>query len=371
MSCITLWKNVGNVSIHPFVCARYDLPPPSVHPYLHTCTYELFTYLTGRRKGKRESRNESFFFHSYLDARSLTHRSHIFSFPFPCVLPLLFQENANVVAMVSRKRNQGKARKAKAKAKKELEERENNHQATNGPHQQSLALAAQMQRLQVGRHDTTKCMHGFFGEFDYICTKFVFAFRGAYSDATRGGTAFLTSLKMAECATSVEFAEVWNDCTKMELVMSFYLYNGTQHLLDRNNRDSARECAIFARYFEQYIAVELHQTQATMNCPKICEMTICADEHTLVKFFRTRITCSCLDEKYHEVKSVTKIAFCWNPKCNIPNGQVQRSETMYCSGCRGVTYCSRGCQKADWKKHKEICNEDAAIKSEFDAKKQP
>ena len=47
-----------------------------------------------------------------------------------------------------------------------------------------------------------------------------------------------------------------------------------------------RESAVLARYFEEYIAVELHKTQALMNFPKIVELYLDADEHTLVKFFR-------------------------------------------------------------------------------------
>lgn len=35
-----------------------------------------------------------------------------------------------------------------------------------------------------------------------------------------------------------------------------------------------------------------------------------ADEHTLVEYFATRIPCSCLDEKYEQVKSITKTGIC-------------------------------------------------------------
>jgi hypothetical protein len=167
-----------------------------------------------------------------------------------------------------------------------------------------------------------------------------------------------------------EFADVWKDSAKMELAISHLLHLGVENILKGYSKDHSRDFAMYARYFEQYIAVELHQTQATMNCPKIGEMTLRDDEHTLVKFFRTRIPCSCLDEKYHEVKHITKMGFCYNPKCNIPARQIERSKTMYCSRCRSVTYCSQGCQKANWKEHKKFCDHRVAKKAEFEAQHQ-
>ena len=91
--------------------------------------------------------------------------------------------------------------------------------------------------------------------------------------------------------------------------------------------------------------------------------------HTLVKYFRKRIPCSCLDGKYDEVKAITKLGFCFNPECNFEmSGELERSKTMYCSRCRCATYCSRECQKADWARHKSYCDKDAAERAEFDAK---
>jgi hypothetical protein len=145
--------------------------------------------------------------------------------------------------------------------------------------------------------------------------------------------------------------------------------DGTQHILEGYN-DVAHDNAYFARYIQQSTAVELHKTQALINWPKIENLTIRDDEHTLVKFFWRRIPCSCLDEKYEEVKHITKIGTCYNPQCKFPGGKLERRKTMYCSRSRLVTYCSRGCQKADWSTHKSYCDNNAAIKAEFDAKHQ-
>uniref|UniRef100_A0A7S0XNF9 MYND-type domain-containing protein n=1 Tax=Skeletonema marinoi TaxID=267567 RepID=A0A7S0XNF9_9STRA len=157
----------------------------------------------------------------------------------------------------------------------------------------------------------------------------------------------------------------------MEIAISILLSMGTQRILE-GNYDSARNFALFARYLEQCTAVGLKQTQALVNWPKIEQVSNPLEMHMLVKFFRRRIPCKCLDKKYKEVKDTAKLGFCYNPECTItiPNGQVERSKTFYCSRCRNVTYCSRDCQKADSTIHKHECDKFVAEIAKFEAKKQ-
>jgi len=68
----------------------------------------------------------------------------------------------------------------------------------------------------------------------------------------------------------------------------------------------ASKYAALASYFEQYMEVDFLNTRACLNWPKIREL-YAADEHTLVSFLKKRIPCSCLDEKYEQVKSISKI----------------------------------------------------------------
>eukprot|EP00984_Skeletonema_dohrnii_P025434 scaffold14600_cov150-Skeletonema_dohrnii-CCMP3373.AAC.2 len=271
---------------------------------------------------------------------------------------------------MGRKRNQGKARKAaKVKAREEAEEvRGNDKQATN----LEQSLTAQMSNnnnAPTAGNDTIKmtCRHGFKIFDSAVSLQFATAFREAFYESAKGGGAgILSCLKAAEYATKDKFADVWNDSTKMEIAMSYFLFNGTRNILEGSN-DVAKDCAVFARSIEQYIAVKLHQTRALVNFPKLNEIYNPSDVHTLVKFFRKRIPCSCLDAKYDEVKNITKMGMCYNQECSIPNGIVERSKTMYCSRCRCVTYCSPECQKAHWAQHKPICDNKAAIKAKFDA----
>ena len=171
----------------------------------------------------------------------------------------------------------------------------------------------------------------------------------------------------AKNATWDEYADMWEDSTKLEIVISYLLCEGTEAFLSDKSHDRSRICATIARYFEQHIAVVLKQTQALPNWPKL-EDTYKADEHTLVNFFRRRIPCCCLGEKYEDVKLIPKMGWCYSKQCSIPDKRVERSETKYCSRCRNVTYCSRECQDADWSRHKPACDMFAAMKAEFDAR---
>eukprot|EP00984_Skeletonema_dohrnii_P010148 scaffold3941_cov78-Skeletonema_dohrnii-CCMP3373.AAC.2 len=268
---------------------------------------------------------------------------------------------------MGRKRNQGKARKA-AKAKADNEEGLQKLQRSGLSHAKML-------------EDGTVhiCLHGA-GPFCYkgICHEFETAFREEFYDAAdRIGDSVSGCLMLAKNATMDEFAEVWNDCAQMEIAISCFLSEGAQHILE-GEYDHAREKAVFTRYLEQIVAIDLRKTQAMMNYPKINQLwridtmldTMRGDVHTLVKFFRKRIPCKCLDEKYEEVKSITKMGRCYNPECPIPCGYVERSKTFYCSRCRNETYCSRECQKACWTEHKQYCDKRAAIIAEFEAEQQ-
>ena len=272
---------------------------------------------------------------------------------------------------MGRKRNQGKARKAakaaKAKAKEEAEESRGSNSLTTTNEYGAAAVSSYI--LEPGS-EGEKCLHS----LDVISPpdvehpsgsfRFLHVFRDEFEDAIERTPEVTSSLVEARSATSVQFAEVWKDSTKMKMAISFFLGMGTQVLLG-GNYVAARQIATFARYFEQYIAVVLAQTQALVNWPKIVESYF-SDEHTLVKFFRHRIPCrSCLDEKYEEVKHVTKLGCCWNPQCSR---EVERSNTKYCSRCRSVVYCSRECQVAHWTTHKPECDIDCAIIARFEAK---
>ena len=268
--------------------------------------------------------------------------------------------------MMGRKRNQGKARKAakEAKSTEAMEVRENNDNQAAAS-EQPLS-ATQMRQSQSGEK---KCTHGFdlYNDLSTDMAQFINAFRKSVVEADESGDrSFLQCLLAAHNVTLAEFADVWCDSAKLAIAISCLLCLGTQAILD-NKCDHARLRAVFARYFEQHIAVELKRSQALVNWPKIIE-THHADLHTLVKFYRHRIPCSCLDEKYQEVKHIAKKGCCYNAKCSTQVNRVERSKTKYCSRCRNAVYCSRECHVEVWTEHKPDCDNDATIIANFEAK---
>jgi hypothetical protein len=152
--------------------------------------------------------------------------------------------------------------------------------------------------------------------------------------------------RMAYEATMLRFPDIWGDFSQMEKVISDLLSAATLHTL-LNDTDGAHNDAGLAYYFE-----------------KIFEMRV-ADEHTLVSYLKSRIPCSCLDEKYKEVRSVEKMGFCWNPDC--PSPRVERSATLCCARCRRTNYCSKDCQKAHWQRHKIDCIKFSCLQAAFDS----
>jgi len=281
--------------------------------------------------------------------------------------------------MPSRKKAKGQARKA-AKVKNEAAEKARELEELIRDLEQ-----AQIQWLQISNAQRQRsvfsciCMHRFdpFPNGD-ICSKFIRAFVHDYYCAflCTVRKAFIIerevigSLMKARDGTKDEYSEVWNSADKMKQVISYFLHNGTMNILANENNDTARDSAMLARFFEQWLKVKVHKSQACIHWLKLIVTIHCKDKHSLVKYFWRRTRCSCLDGRYKEVKSMPKKGMCLNLQCSHPNRTVERCELRCCSRCRGATYCSRECQAADWALHKEFCDEVVTAKAEFDASQQ-
>lgn len=156
----------------------------------------------------------------------------------------------------------------------------------------SDSLDQQMQRLQIG---SGTCRHGLILPFHAAseCEEFVATFNAAFSVA-QGSIS--DCFQAAIFATRKSHAEVWKDSEKMEWVVSALAAHATQCLLSGNTVDvaAAGVCTSFASFFEQWIALKLHNNQYAIDWNLIRDL-FNADERTLRCFLRERCTsCLCL-----------------------------------------------------------------------------
>ena len=281
--------------------------------------------------------------------------------------------------MPSKKKARGKARARRvANSRKATEE------------DAAVNVASQIQRLQIGNNNnqdededalledainlaaaekdeleaavkndvannSKNCRHGFVTfPRGHVCAAFILSYTQAFF-ADCESESLYDGFDNGYEVTKRKYAEVWNDADKMQLVISYFVCNGTKKILDGDS-DSDRGCydAMFVSFFEQWIAIAIQKTQASCHWSQMAEL-FKSDKHTLVSFFRKRIPCKCLDKRYKEVKSITKMGLCDNPSCSLPDRMGERSKMLYCTQCCVANYCSRECQKAAWPLHKQYC----------------
>jgi hypothetical protein len=269
--------------------------------------------------------------------------------------------------MASRKKAKGKARKA---AKVKTAE-EGANESIPWQQLQRLQLSKPLKKREA---DQKYCINGMCYHVPNVdvvaelapgstsrCKLFIDSFKDVFYPQMN--IDICAAHRMAYEATMLRFPDIWGDFSQMEKVISSLSSAATLHTL-LNDTDGSHNDAGLAYYFEEMLAVQKGE-KPSANFPKIFEMRV-ADEHTLVSYLKSRIPCSCLDDKYKEVKSVEKMGFCWNPDC--PSPRVERSATLCCARCRRTNYCSKECQIAHWQRHKIDCIKFSCLQSAFDSR---
>ncbi len=223
--------------------------------------------------------------------------------------------------------------------------------------EEAIKLAA-VEEQEIKVKEKENCTHGYNPSSRFqarYCEDFVKTFLESYYASTRGNSRIdrlnsATDAWKAAVTTSIRSTSLSRNVSNTERVNPYSLAEGTKFILDGKS-DDARLCAVLALVMKRADEGKMPDVQ------KMIEL-LDGDEHTLVQFFRKQIPCSCLDEKYKEVKSITKMGICYNEDCPLPGNMVVRSKMLRCTGCLNdyyMSYCSRECQEAHWPNHKEYC----------------
>ena len=191
--------------------------------------------------------------------------------------------------------------------------------------EEAIKLAA-VEEQEMKVEEKENCTHGYNPSSRIqkkVCENFLNLFRKSYhSKLTLRVHGNVASIAIEACKTALDsFLNVLakNGIKSNNHIMSFCLAEGTKNILDGKSHDAGL-CAVLA----------LCHMKRDPCLSKLVEL-IDGDEHTLVQFFRKQISCSCLDEKYKEVKS--KMGVCFNNKCPLPGHRAVRSKMLRCTGC--------------------------------------
>ena len=154
--------------------------------------------------------------------------------------------------------------------------------------------------------------------------------------------------------TFQKHSEVWNNGINREIVINILISIGTNFLLRED--EGANQTLVLAHAIlalENYTKTgdmfsAINGRGSAMKRRDICE----GNKRDLLKFYRKRISCSCLREMHLEArKTLPKVGECFHCR------QVfDRVSLMVCSRCRILQYCSRECQIAHWHEHKSTCD---------------
>ena len=251
--------------------------------------------------------------------------------------------------MPSRKRTKGKERKAKLK--------------------DSLSL-----------HNATKCRHGSEAiSTDHIVYRFVEQFevevRTVFnSNATSAAADRMykdTSIRYSPssiCEKVLErlkgdnqFHEIWSNDTNQQMTLQLLVSLGTNLLLKEETYMAEQKYSSFAASAVAFGTICLQHgfdkiDIGVNHMPPGRDRNFIRDFHSscfvsdTTRFFKNKIPCKCLKEKYAQIKHVPKFG-----QCKYCLATKLRKHLYLCEKCQFSHYCSVDCQRCDYPLHKQIC----------------
>ena len=247
--------------------------------------------------------------------------------------------------MVSRKRNKGRDRKAK-KAELEAEKIESNRVKVRIEWEGWARGYEIMSGMKV-----IQCIHGFATtliscENNHPVSRFLDTFFMNWSTMSS-----IPNLR----DTFTKHQEIWNDKIRRETAIDIFTVIGTNFLLSYKIYSASNYTATAIAALENYdgmgnIESSIKSRHFSTKLRDLCDdgSSVMRD---LLKFYRKRISCSCLKEMHLKSrKSLQKVGPCFG--CAK---EKRRDSLLVCGRCRVNQYCSKECQTAHWPDHCTEC----------------
>lgn len=186
------------------------------------------------------------------------------------------------------------------------------------------------------------------------CVDFVGAYRNANFPTQQCSAS--TGVDKAVCATFNSHPHVWNDDNARETIKRFIVGSVTKRL---QSDHGVSDNMIWRHQIDSYCVMNLEgsiRSEANGvirgDSESLRELRNVASgcERSLLRFYRKRIPCTCLDDMSSEAKKLPKMGV-----CNYCRESKEYKSLMDCSLCKQSHYCSRTCQELHWMEHKSLC----------------
>ena len=251
--------------------------------------------------------------------------------------------------MPSRKRNKGRARKAKAIKAKEIQSEPDAVVAEDDTRTLRVLrcwFTRRWQDVSICSHNCPPLPAAHVGKelLDAIVNKSHEACMGS-SDERTGST-----LTQAIDEFESKHPDVWADSSIRELVRKSFLGRSVDIVLQNEDEGylmAAGMLATASLMLEPDYAFKELSAKQQLKLADVLE----GDKKSLIDFFSKRITCQCVDNMSKDSTTLQKTGMC---QCCYE--RFDRGKLLVCSRCKTQQYCSAGCQKEDWPKHKETCH---------------
>lgn len=239
--------------------------------------------------------------------------------------------------MPSRKKNKGRGRKARKKA-------------SGGAIDELIRDNRSLQQEECCQHGLASIEEG------HPCHRFSEWFQAMFAFDEDGHLTMpvLQTLRVAH----EQHPDALNDGRNRNLMRTYFLANGTGFIQDSDDNPFAMTWAtglafavMILEEFDPTKSAALGSIAPTSKKCMEARDVIEGCERSLIRFFKKRIPCSCLDGKYADVRMLPKTSICRH--CSE---RKEKCTMMLCTGCETVQYCSQGCQAKDWPRHKDACS---------------